>query len=495
MGRCDLNPLCLIRRDTDLSSIDWYDFIVDCLVRTKKVYNSKKESSFYYGPAAYLMYVDSFKFDHLQVTRKRPIIFYWTSEKIRFLEEECQESEYNEEESGGDEDEYDGDEDLCDEDEEEFDVNKVYENKISYMYQKMEDLKKDLVVKIDEGVLKFPQSQNLKNWKLLFPVEDLSTKSFDFHYVSQQNKEPILTPAFVQVNDDEKITEGDGSCPYEGNIGKNDVEGNGDVNDHAYEDDIGKNNDFLNEKDDEQQNGSGFNEEEAISLNFVVENVSTENLVDGCINQKQVEDDVNDNLTGFEKNEFDDGIVNLGEEDHKKEVISDHTVDKVIVEKKKEDELIHPSLLKGFAEVLVELSKAKKDGEGVVESEGVEVHSDLGKAIEDCSNKNKDGETAKEGLQIIQWKDSNETQSLKKDNAEVKVEKFSCPSFSLGFNQDSQGSNKASQSQSSTERMTKKKIKDKVYLGKNIWWAKVCCSSVDVIDASLVSFAPLLGTL
>ena len=43
------------------------------------------------------------------------------------------------------------------------------------MYQKMEDLKKDLVVKIDEGVLKFPQSQNLKNWKLLFPVEDLRT--------------------------------------------------------------------------------------------------------------------------------------------------------------------------------------------------------------------------------------------------------------------------------------------------------------------------------
>ncbi|CAI9299692.1 unnamed protein product [Lactuca saligna] len=104
---------------------------------------------------------------------------------------------------------------------------------------------------------------------------------------------PILTPAFVQINDDEKITElnhdedygndflndhenvedndqwkfygaqGDGSCPHEGNIGKNDVKGKGDVNDHTYEDDIGKNNDFLNEKDDEddeQGNGSGFNE-------------------------------------------------------------------------------------------------------------------------------------------------------------------------------------------------------------------------------------------
>ena len=55
MGKCNLNPLYLIRRDTDLSSIDWCDYIVDCLVRTKKVYNPEKESSFFYGPAAYLM--------------------------------------------------------------------------------------------------------------------------------------------------------------------------------------------------------------------------------------------------------------------------------------------------------------------------------------------------------------------------------------------------------------------------------------------------------
>ncbi|CAH1447243.1 unnamed protein product [Lactuca virosa] len=365
MGKCNLNPLYLIRRDTDLSSIDWCDFIVDCLVRTEKVYNPEKESSFFYGPATYLMllYVDSFKFDHLQVTRKRPTIFYWTSEKIRFLkdilqenggfgcgdvnepyvEEECQESEYNEEESGGDEDESDGDEDLCDDDEEDCDVNKVsvvevYENKISYMYQKMEDLKKDLVVKIDEGVLKFPQ--NYGN---------------DF------------------LNDDENVEDddqgkcsggqGDGSGPHEGNM----------------------------MKDDEQGNGSGFNEEEAMNLNYVVENVTksvglidsqegTENLVAGCINQKRVEDDVNENLTGFEKNEFDDRTVNLGEDD------------KVIV--------------------------AKNDGE----------------------------ETVEDGLEIIQLKDSKETQSRKKDKVEGKVEKFSVPSFSLGFSQDSEGFKKSSQS-------------------------------------------------
>ncbi|CAH1417711.1 unnamed protein product [Lactuca virosa] len=366
MGKCNLNPLYLIRRDTDLSSIDWYDYIVDCL-----------------------------------------------------------------EESGGDEVESNGEEDLCDQDEEDFNVYKVsdvevYESKISCMYQKIEDLKKDLVVKIDEGVLKFPQSQNFKNWKLLFPVEDLSTESFDFNYGSQKYKEPILTPGFVQVNDedygndflndDENVEDydqgkcsggqGDGSGPHEGNIGKNHVEGKGD-----------------DDEDDEQGNGSGCNKEKAMNLNSVVENVTKsvglidshegvsfsqficdpvvesflktlDQGTDGCLNQKLVEDDVNLNLIGI-------------------------------------------------------------DDENV----------------EDCSNKNKD---------------SNETRSLKNDIV---------PSFSLGFSQDSEGSKKSSQSQISSERMTKKKIKDRVILGKPSVGPECVIPYVDVIDASPVSFAPPLGTL
>ncbi|CAI9261377.1 unnamed protein product [Lactuca saligna] len=224
--KCYLNPLYLIRIYDDLSSIDWCDYIVDCFVSTKKVYNPEKESSFFYGPTTYLM--------------------------------------------------------------------------------------------------------------------------------------------------------GDGSSPHEGNIGKNHVD--------CKVDDVGKNNDLLSQKDDEddeQGNGSGCNKEEAMNLNSVVENVTksvglkdsqegvsftqficdlvVESILktldqgtDGCINQKQVEDDVNENLTGF-----DDGTINLGEDDHKKKVILDHNVDKVIV--------------------------AKKDGE---------------ENVEDCSNKNKD---------------SNETRSLKNE--------------------------------------------------------------------------------
>ncbi|CAI9277666.1 unnamed protein product [Lactuca saligna] len=241
MGKCNLNPLYLIRRNIDLSSIDWCDFIVDCLVRMKQVYNPEKESSFFYrSPTPYGTFLE----DILQENGG----FGYEDANEPSVEEECQEYEYNEEEYGGNEDEFDGDED-----EEEFDVNKV-----SVM---------ESVVLID------------------------SQKGVSF---SQFMCDPVVE-SFLKPSDQ-----------------------------------------------------------------------GTEKLVDCCINQKQLEDDVNDNLIGFEKNEFD-------------------------------------------IEVLVEISKAKKDGERVVQGEGVEFDLNLGEEIKDCSNKNKDGETAKEDLQIIQWKDSNET--------------------------------------------------------------------------------------
>ncbi|CAI9265647.1 unnamed protein product [Lactuca saligna] len=368
MCKCNLNPLYLIRRDTDLSSIDWCDYIMDCLVRTKKVYNPEKESSFFYGPAAYLM-VQKIRFleDILQESGG----FGCGHVNEAYVEEEFQESEYNEEESSGDEVESDVEEDLCDEDEEDFDVNKVSD-------VEMEDLKKDLVVKIDEEVLKFPQSQVLKNWKLLFPVEDLSTESFDFRYVSQKYKEPILTPDYDQG----KCFggQGDGSGPHEGNIGKNHVEGKGDYDEY-----------------DEQGSGSGCNKEEDMNLNFVVENVTKSvGLIDSqegvsfsqFICDLVVEiflktlDQGRHNLTGI-----DDGTVNLGEDDHKNKVISDRSVDKIIV--------------------------VKKDGEG--------------EDVEDCSNKNKDGENVEDCAN--KNNDSNKTRSLKNDLVQ---------SFSLGFSQDSE---------------------------------------------------------
>lgn len=54
MGKCNLNALQHIKKDTDISSIDWCQYVVDCLIKTKKAYKPEKESSFFFGPAAYL---------------------------------------------------------------------------------------------------------------------------------------------------------------------------------------------------------------------------------------------------------------------------------------------------------------------------------------------------------------------------------------------------------------------------------------------------------
>lgn len=51
--KCNLDRLYVIR-DIDLSSIDWCNFIVECLIKTKNVDNLTKESSFFYGPTTYL---------------------------------------------------------------------------------------------------------------------------------------------------------------------------------------------------------------------------------------------------------------------------------------------------------------------------------------------------------------------------------------------------------------------------------------------------------
>jgi len=54
MGKCNLNAIQHIKKDTDISSIDWCQYVVDCLIKTKKAYKPEKESSFFFGPAAYL---------------------------------------------------------------------------------------------------------------------------------------------------------------------------------------------------------------------------------------------------------------------------------------------------------------------------------------------------------------------------------------------------------------------------------------------------------
>lgn len=55
MGRCNVSPLHRIQKDTDVSEIDWCNYIVDCLIRTKIAYTPFKDTCYFFGPTAYLV--------------------------------------------------------------------------------------------------------------------------------------------------------------------------------------------------------------------------------------------------------------------------------------------------------------------------------------------------------------------------------------------------------------------------------------------------------
>ena len=55
MGKCNLAPLNHIKRDTDISKIDWCNYIFNCVIRTKNAYNPANTNSYFYGPVAYLV--------------------------------------------------------------------------------------------------------------------------------------------------------------------------------------------------------------------------------------------------------------------------------------------------------------------------------------------------------------------------------------------------------------------------------------------------------
>ncbi|KAL4589589.1 hypothetical protein LXL04_002497 [Taraxacum kok-saghyz] len=88
-GSANLNALYHIKKETDISSINWCQYVVDCLKRTKRAYKPDKESSFFYGLAAYLalLYVDEVKFDRMDIPRTRLAICQWSFEMIRVRED------------------------------------------------------------------------------------------------------------------------------------------------------------------------------------------------------------------------------------------------------------------------------------------------------------------------------------------------------------------------------------------------------------------------
>ncbi|CAI9298159.1 unnamed protein product [Lactuca saligna] len=71
MGRCNLFPLSYISRKTDISNIDWCNYVLDCVVRTKNSYITYSNNNFFVGPSAFLVlfYADNIHSEALTVTQ------------------------------------------------------------------------------------------------------------------------------------------------------------------------------------------------------------------------------------------------------------------------------------------------------------------------------------------------------------------------------------------------------------------------------------------
>ncbi|CAH1436583.1 unnamed protein product [Lactuca virosa] len=172
MGRCNLFPLSYISRKTDISNIDWCSYVLDCLVRTKNSYIPYSDNSFFVGPSAFLVlfYADNIHSEALTVTRKRPTICYWSSEKIRYRETFEQEKgrfglgELNEE-FVNEQDEGETDLEDSDSDKDEDHSVEAYESKISKMLNSFERMKEKLNSKLNDAITKFPEKENFRIFK------------------------------------------------------------------------------------------------------------------------------------------------------------------------------------------------------------------------------------------------------------------------------------------------------------------------------------------
>ncbi|CAH1450516.1 unnamed protein product [Lactuca virosa] len=219
MGRCNLFPLSYISRKTDISNIDWCSYVLDCLVRTKNSYIPYSDTSFFVGPSAFLVlfYADNIHSEALTVTRKRPTICYWSSEKIRYRETFEQEKgrfglgELNEE-FVNEQDEGDTDLEDSDSDKDEDHSVEAYESKISKMLNSFERMKEKLNLKLNDAITKFPEKESFRIFEekmtnIIGEEKTEGTTIFEFPS-NQTGFEGInLTPITGQKTNDQKENE------------------------------------------------------------------------------------------------------------------------------------------------------------------------------------------------------------------------------------------------------------------------------------------------
>nr|KAJ0204525.1 hypothetical protein LSAT_V11C500235780 [Lactuca sativa] len=306
MGRCNLFPLRYISRRTNISNIDWCSYVLDCLVRTNS-YIPYSDTNFFVGPSAFLLfYANNIQSEALTVTRKRPTICYWSSEKIRYREAFEQEKgrfglgeineEFVDEQDEGDTDlednDYDKDEDHSVE---------AYESIISKMINSFERLKEKLNSKLNDAMTKFPEKESFRIFKekvtnMIVEEKTESTTLFNFPSNETRFEGINLTP--IMEGNGEEDSDNDASQPEvdylldsneaENEAIKNDADKNKKEGEIGVKEKDGKRNENQNDEEEKDDHAEETNNHEE-----TIQQTENENLLD------KVVDNIVDNVLGI----------------------------------------------------------------------------------------------------------------------------------------------------------------------------------------------------
>ncbi|CAI9302721.1 unnamed protein product [Lactuca saligna] len=288
MGRCNMFPLSYISRKTDINNIDWCNYVLDCLVRTKNSYIPYSDTSFFVGPSAFLVlfYADNIHSEALTVTRKRPTICYWISEKIRYREtfeqEKCKFGlgELNEE-FVNEQDEGDTYLEESDSDKDEDHSVEAYESKISKMLNSFERMKEKLNSKLNNAITKFPEKESFRIF------EEKMT-----NIIGEEKTEGITIFEFPKNEDDEgnheEENDNDGSQPEvdylldSNEAGNEGINNDGDKNQKEGETEV-KGKDGKNNENDNDEEKKDDDAEETNNHEETIQQTENENLLDKVV--------------------------------------------------------------------------------------------------------------------------------------------------------------------------------------------------------------------
>nr|KAJ0194691.1 hypothetical protein LSAT_V11C700342620 [Lactuca sativa] len=433
MGRCNLFPLSYISRRTYIRNIDWCSYVLDCLVKTKNSYIPYSDTSFFVGRSAFLVlfYADHIHSEALTVTRKRPTICYWSSEKIRYGEAFEQEKgkfglgEINEE-FVDEQDE--GDSDLKDND-----YDKDEDHSIERMKEKLNS-------KLNDTMTNFHEKESFRIFKEKMSnmiVEEKTESKTLFNFpINETGVEGIILTQIMENEDKEGNGEEDSdngaSQPevdylFDSNEAdnegiKNDADKNQKEGEIGVKKKDGKRNE--NQNDEEEKNDHA---EETNNHEETIQQTENENLLD------KVVDNIVDNVLGI-------GISSLNSQEDE---IWNHPEMKTIFDNID----IGSPMSTGKTNTL-----AKKEKSEGVHEQGTKVEK----------TKGDDTDINVRGTEAKNTKDGGEEKhtETKKGNAEYKGKKKSTNENKKGEKVDKTKENKGGPSKHDLDQPTEKKLAD-----------------------------------